>query len=140
MSLASDFCLATVTNKKFNCVSRNITVSNGWIRVPINSTGVYAFIFNPMMALKTGPIVPPKPTITTTDGSTEIPTNQTTNPVVDPGVIDGDCTSFGCVNKKWIIIGSSVGGSLIIIITALIVYCCCIKEKTYAVIESQPVP
>jgi len=48
MELISDVCLATVNNKsQFACVSRNITVVDKWIRMPLRSAGVYAVIFNP---------------------------------------------------------------------------------------------
>lgn len=126
MNLASDICLATVFDSTFNCISRNITVRNNWISVPINKTGVYALIFNPSMALKTGPVVPPTPTKELTSGLTEIPPKTNTTTIAEDAE---SCTSFGCVNKKWIIIGASAGGGLILIITAVIVYCCCIRAK-----------
>jgi hypothetical protein len=102
--------------------------------MPIKRTGLYALIFNPSMALKTGPITLPKPTSTTGPRLEEEQNiiylnTPTIDPIADQPVIVDDCTSFGCANKKWIIIGSIVGGGLTIIITALIVYFVCIRQK-----------
>ena len=126
LDLQSDVCLATVTDSQLICVSREISVIDGWLNVPLTQTGVFTVIFNPDMQLKdSSPDPDPEPT---PDPDPEpLPDEDPVDPVPDPipepePEASDECSSVWCKNK-WLIIGVSLGTLYYLILIIVLIIC-----------------